>query len=291
MARELLARLAPEVGEDLARAILDAPQVTESEFLAQRERVAALRTRLEGRIDDEAVNLGVLADFLIRRSVWIVGGDGWAYDIGYGGLDHVLAQDRDVNVLVLDTEVYSNTGGQASKATPLGASAKFAAAGKRVPRKDLAMQAIAYGYVYVAQVAMGANAEQTLVALREAEAYPGPSLILAYSHCIAHGFDLRYGMKQQARATASGYWPLFRYDPSLRNSGANPFRLDSTRPRLKLEEFAYNELRYSVLTQGDREAAAQMMRQAQAAVDERYRTYEDLAARDGSRFLPNWETA
>ena len=158
--------------------------------------------------------------------MWIVGGDGWAYDIGYGGLDHVLAQDRDVNVLVLDTEVYSNTGGQSSKATPLGASAKFAAAGKRVPRKDLAMQAIAYGYVYVAQIAMGANAEQTLVALREAEAYPGPSLVLAYSHCIAHGFDLRYGMKQQARATASGYWPLFRYDPSLRNSGANPFRLE-----------------------------------------------------------------
>ncbi|MCB1501730.1 MAG: pyruvate:ferredoxin (flavodoxin) oxidoreductase, partial [Bauldia sp.] len=185
----------------------------------------------------------------------------------------------------------SNTGGQASKATPLGASAKFAAAGKRVPRKDLAMQAIAYGYVYVAQIAMGANAEQTLIALREAEAYPGPSLVLAYSHCIAHGFDLRQGMKQQARATASGYWPLFRYDPSLRNSGANPFRLDSTRPRLKLEDFAYNELRYGVLRQGDREAAAQMMRQAQAAVDERYRTYEDLAARDGSRFLPNWEDA
>ena len=154
--------------------------------------------------------------------MWIVGGDGWAYDIGYGGLDHVLAQDRDVNVLVLDTEVYSNTGGQSSKATPLGASAKFAAAGKRVPRKDLAMQAIAYGYVYVAQIAMGANAEQALVALREAEAYPGPSLVLAYSHCIAHGFDLRYGMKQQARATAAGYWPLFRYDPSLQKQRRQP---------------------------------------------------------------------
>ena len=291
MARQLLAKLAPQVGEDLAKAILDARQVTESEFVAQRVRVMALAAKLEGRTDDDAVNLLTLADFLVRRSVWIVGGDGWAYDIGYGGLDHVLAQDRNVNVLVLDTEVYSNTGGQASKATPLGASAKFAAAGKRVPRKDLAMQAIAYGYVYVAQIAMGANAEQTLIALREAEAYPGPSLVLAYSHCIAHGFDLRQGMKQQALATASGYWPLFRYDPSLRNSGANPFRLDSTRPRLKLEDFAYNELRYSVLTQGDREAAAQMMRQAQAAVDERYRTYEDLAARDGSRFLPNWESA
>jgi pyruvate-ferredoxin/flavodoxin oxidoreductase len=291
IARQLLTKLAPQVGDDLARAILDARQVSESEFAAQRERVAALTERLKGRTDDDAVNLTTLADFLVRRSVWIVGGDGWAYDIGYGGLDHVLAQDRDVNVLVLDTEVYSNTGGQSSKATPLGASAKFAAAGKRVPRKDLAMQAIAYGYVYVAQIAMGANAEQALMALREAEAYPGPSLVLAYSHCIAHGFDLRYGMKQQARATAAGYWPLFRYDPTLRQTGGNPFRLDSPRPRLKLEDFAYNELRYSVLKQGDAEAAAQMLRQAQAAVDERYRTYEDLAARDGSRFLPNWESA
>ncbi len=290
-ARQLLEKLAPVVGEDLARTILDSRQVTESDFVAQRERVAALTTKLDGRSDDDSVNLKLLADFLVRRSVWIVGGDGWAYDIGYGGLDHVLAQSRDVNMLVLDTGVYSNTGGQSSKATPLGASAKFAAAGKRIPRKDLAMQAIGYGYVYVAQIAMGANAEQALVALREAEAYPGPSLVLAYSHCIAHGFDLRQGMKQQARATASGFWPLFRYDPSLRSSGANPFRLDSTRPRLRLEEFAYNELRYSVLTQGDREAAAQMMRQAQAAVDERYRSYEDLAARDGSRFLPNWENA
>ena len=290
-ARQLLEKLTPVVGEDLAAAILAANQVAESDFVAQRERVAALTAKLEGRSDDNSINLKLLADFLVRRSVWIVGGDGWAYDIGFGGLDHVLAQTRDVNVLVLDTGVYSNTGGQSSKATPLGASAKFAAAGKRVPRKDLAMQAIGYGYVYVAQIAMGANAEQALVALREAEAYPGPSLVLAYSHCIAHGFDLRQGMKQQARATASGFWPLFRYDPSLRNSGANPFRLDSTRPRIRLEDFAYNELRYSVLTQGDREAAAQMMRQAQAAVDERYRSYEDLAARDGSRFLPNWESA
>ena len=291
MARQLLTRLAPEVGEDLAKEILDARQVTESEFVAQRERVDALVARLEGRTGIDSINLLGIADFLVRRSVWIVGGDGWAYDIGYGGLDHVLAQTRDVNVLVLDTGVYSNTGGQSSKATPLGASAKFAAAGKRVPNKDLGMQAVGYGYVYVAQIAMGANAEQALVALREAEAYPGPSLVLAYSHCIAHGFDLRFGMKQQARATAAGFWPLFRYDPSLRNSGANPFRLDSTRPRIKLEDFAYNELRFSVLTQGDREAAAQMMRQAQAVVDERYRSYEDLAARDGSRFLPNWESA
>jgi pyruvate-ferredoxin/flavodoxin oxidoreductase len=237
------------------------------------------------------VTLGSLIDYLVRRSVWIVGGDGWAYDIGYGGLDHVLAQDRDVNLLVLDTEVYSNTGGQSSKATPLGASAKFAAAGKRVPRKDLAMQVIAYGYVYVAQIAMGANPEQALVAFREAEAYPGPSLILAYSHCIAHGIDMRDGMKQQARATASGYWPLFRYDPTRRRHGENPFRLDSPRPRLKLEDFAYRELRFRILTKLDPEGAATMLRQAQAAADERYRNYEDLAGRDGSRFLPNWEQA
>ena len=221
--------------------------------------------------------------------MWIVGGDGWAYDIGYGGLDHVLAQNRDVNVLVLDTEVYSNTGGQSSKATPLGATAKFASAGKEVPRKDLAMQAIAYGYVYVAQIAMGANSEQALLALREAEAYPGPSLVLAYSHCIAHGFDLRFGMKQQARATAAGYWPLFRYDPTRRRSGENPFRLDSPKPRLKLADFAYRELRYKALAQQrSRSAPTTCMRQAQAAIDERYRTYEDLAARDGSRFQPNW---
>jgi len=291
IARALLARLAATVGADLAGAILDAPQVTESEFAAQYERIAALRDKLEGRADTHSVDLLGLIDFLVRRSVWIIGGDGWAYDIGYGGLDHVLAQDRNVNLLVLDTEVYSNTGGQASKATPLGAMAKFAAAGKAVPRKDLALQAIAYGYVYVAQVAMGANAEQTLIALREAEAYPGPSLILAYSHCIAHGIDMRYGMKQQARAAAAGYWPLFRYDPTRRRSGQNPFRLDSPRPRLKLEDFALRELRYRALAQSSPERAAHLLRQAQAAIDERFRVYEDLASRDGSRFLPNWEDA
>ena len=180
-----------------------------------------------------------MVDHLVRRSIWIVGGDGWAYDIGYGGLDHVLATARDVNILVLDTEVYSNTGGQASKATPLGAIAKFAAAGKRVARKDLALQSIAYGNVYVAQVAMGANPQQTLLAFREAEAYAGPSLILAYCHCIAHGIDMQYGMRQQDLAVASGYWPLFRYNPAMRSIGENPFRLelaapDDALPRLRL---------------------------------------------------------
>jgi pyruvate-ferredoxin/flavodoxin oxidoreductase len=190
---------------------------------------------------------------------------------------------------VLDTEVYSNTGGQSSKATPIGASAKFAAAGKTVPRKDLALQAIAYGYVYVAQIAIGANAEQALIALREAEAYDGPSIVLAYSQCIAHGIDMRTGMKQAARAVASGYWPLFRFDPTMRREGLNPFRLDSTRPRIPLEDYAYRELRYKTLARTNPENAAHLMHQAQAAANERYRIYEDLAARDGSRFLPHWE--
>ncbi len=289
IARSLVQACAGRIGEDLAAEILTASQVTESELAAQHGRVAEMLARLDGDDDDEAVNLRALADFLVRRSVWLVGGDGWAYDIGYGGLDHVLAQDRDVNILVLDTEVYSNTGGQSSKATPLAATAKFAAGGKEIPRKDLAMQAIAYGYAYVAQIALGANAEQALVAFREAEAYPGPSILLAYSHCIAHGYDMKNGLRQQARAAASGYWPLFRYDPTRRRRGQNPFRLDSPRPRLKLKDFAYNELRYTSLARTQPERAEHMLRQAQAVVDERYRVYEDLAARDGSRFLPNWE--
>jgi pyruvate-ferredoxin/flavodoxin oxidoreductase len=223
-------------------------------------------------------------DHLVRRSIWLVGGDGWAYDIGFGGLDHVLASTRDVNVLVLDTEVYSNTGGQASKATPLGAVAKFAAAGKRTARKDLALQAIAYGNVYVAQVAMGANPQHTLLAFREAEAWPGPSLILAYSHCIAHGYDLRFGMKQQDLATASGYWPLFRFNPAMRRAGEAPFRLDSPRPSIPLKDYAYNELRYRSLANTRPGEAAALLTQAQTAVLEKYAQYEALAARDGSRF-------
>ena len=273
------------------RDLVDAPQITESEFKRQRERVAALKAKLASMSDGDAANLLSLADYFVRRSVWLVGGDGWAYDIGYGGLDHVLASGRDVNVLVLDTEVYSNTGGQASKATPLGASAKFAAAGKRVPRKDLALMAIAYGYVYVAQVALGANSEQTLIALREAEAYSGPSLILAYSQCIAHGIDMRFGMKQAARATASGYWPLFRFDPTMRQRGMNPFRLDLTRPRIRLEAYRENEVRFSALMRTRPDDARHMLAQAQLAVEEKYRIYEDSAARDGSRFLPHWEEA
>jgi pyruvate-ferredoxin/flavodoxin oxidoreductase len=289
LARALAQTLAPRIGEDLVEAVLQAPQVTESDFRVQRQRVAALKAALAGATDADAVSLLAVADFLVRRSVWIVGGDGWAYDIDSGGLDHVLASGKDVNILVLDTEVYSNTGGQASKATPLGASAKFAAAGKTTPRKDLGIMAVSYGDVYVAQIAMGANNEQALVAMREAEAYRGPSLILAYSQCIAHGIDMRHGMKQAARAVASGYWPLFRYDPTMRGRGMNPFRLDSPRPRIPLEEYRYNEVRFKSLVQTHPDAAKRMLAQAQRALEERYRVYEDLAARDGSRFLPHWQ--
>ena len=285
LAGTLLTALAPKVGEALAAAILAAPQVSESEIRAQRIRVAELKTKLLALDDDKARDLLSVVDHLVRRSIWIVGGDGWAYDIGYGGLDHVLASGKNVNILVLDTEVYSNTGGQASKATPLGAIAKFASAGKRTARKDLALQAIAYGNVYVAQIAMGANPQQTLDAFREAEAYEGTSIILAYSQCIAHGIDMRFGMKQQDLAVASGYWPLIRFNPAMRKVGENPFRLDSPRPTIPFQDYAYNEIRYSALA-GTRPAdAAALMSEAQAAIIEKYRHYEDLAAIDGSHFV------
>ena len=287
LAQKLLRHLAVDIGQDLADAILIAPQIRESEIRAQRVRVAELKTKLLKIGTEAARDLLSVVDHLIRRSIWIVGGDGWAYDIGYGGLDHVLASGRNVNVLVLDTEVYSNTGGQASKATPLGAVAKFSAAGKRVARKDLALQAIAYGNVYVAQVAMGANPQQTLQAFREAEAYDGPSLILAYSHCIAHGIDMRFGMKQQDLAVASGYWPLIRYNPAMRKIGENPFRLDSPRPTIAFKDYAYNEIRYTALKSTKPDEAEALLAMAQAVVTEKYRQYEDLAARDGSRFHPN----
>jgi len=288
LALSLLAGLAGKVGPDLAHVIATAPQIQESEIRAQRVRVAALNVKLLALPEETAArDLLSVVDHLVRRSIWIVGGDGWAYDIGYGGLDHVLASGRNVNVLVLDTEVYSNTGGQASKATPLGAVAKFAAAGKRTARKDLALQAIAYGNVYVAQVAMGANPQQTLEAFREAEAYDGPSLILAYSHCIAHGIDMRFGMKQQDLATASGYWPLFRFNPAMRTIGEAPFRLDSPRPHIPFKDYAYNEIRYLSLAQSRPAEAAGILAMAQRGVTEKYRQYEDLAMRDGSRFNPD----
>jgi pyruvate-ferredoxin/flavodoxin oxidoreductase len=287
LAKRLARTLQPKLGADLVDEVLTAPQTRESEIRAQRARVAAVIERLHTlRPDPLAEDLLSVVDHLARRSIWIVGGDGWAYDIGYGGLDHVLSTGRDVNVLVLDTEVYSNTGGQASKATPLGAIAKFAAAGKRVPRKDLALQAIAYGNVYVAQVAMGANAQQTLLAFREAEAYPGPAMILAYCHCIAHGIDMQRGMQQQDLAVACGYWPLFRYNPVMRSVGENPFRLDSPRPTIAFRDYAYNEIRYRALAQTAPAEAAQLLAMGQDMVQEKYRTYEEMAGWSPSRFPP-----
>ena len=284
LARRRLAELRDAVGAELVDDILAAPQLRESELRAQRERVAELKRRLDA-LDLPAVgDLQSVVDHLVRRSVWIVGGDGWAYDIGSGGLDHVLASGRDVNVLVLDTEVYSNTGGQMSKATPLGAVAKFAAAGKTVPKKDLALQAIAYGSVYVARVAMGADPQQTLSALREAEAYDGPSLVLAYSHCIAHGIEMRNGLDQQYRAVASGYWPLIRYDPMVRAAGGNPFLLDSPRPRISLSDYTDRELRYRSLANTNPAEAERLHGLAEQAVDQRWDVYEEMATRGAQHF-------
>jgi pyruvate-ferredoxin/flavodoxin oxidoreductase len=286
IAHGLLEKLRPELGDNLVDDIIRAPQQLESEILRQRERVGLLKVKLLKLDSSEARNLLSIADNLVRRSVWLVGGDGWAYDIGSGGLDHALASGKNVNVLVLDTEVYSNTGGQMSKATPTAATAKFAAAGKRVGKKDLAMQVISYGNVYVAQIAMGANPQQTLLAMREAEAYPGPSLILAYSHCIAHGINMEKGLNQQKLAAASGYWPLIRYNPALRQAGKNPFILDSPRPVIKLKDYAYNELRYRVLTQTNPEEAERLMKLAQEIVNLRWETYEDMASWQPQDFQP-----
>ena len=286
IAHQLLKDLKPIVGENLADEILNAPQRLESEIQRQRDRVAELKIILANIEQASARHLLSLADQLVHRSVWLIGGDGWAYDIGSGGLDHALASGRNINVLVLDTEVYSNTGGQMSKATPTAASAKFAAAGKRVGKKDLAMQAISYGNVYVAQVAMGANPQQTLLALREAEAYNGPSLILAYSHCIAHGIEMDKGLNQQKLAVASGYFPLIRYNPVLRKEGKNPFVLDSPKPTIQLRDYAYNELRYKVLTQTNPEEAERLMELAQEIVDLRWKNYEEMAGFGAASFQP-----
>ena len=286
LARSRLTQLRDVVGAELADDILAAPQLRESELGAQHDRITELKRRLD-ELDlsgGPAADLRSVVDHLLRRSVWIVGGDGWAYDIGSGGLDHVLASGRDVNVLVLDTEVYSNTGGQSSKSTPLGAVAKFAAAGKTIPKKDLALQAIAYGYVYVARVAMGADPQQTLRAFREAEAYDGPSLVIAYSHCIAHGIEMRDGLAQQYRAVSSGYWPLVRYDPMLRTAGGNPFMLDSPRPRIALTDYTQRELRYRALSRTDPAEAERLGALAQEAVDQRWDTYEEMATRSAQRF-------
>jgi pyruvate-ferredoxin/flavodoxin oxidoreductase len=288
LAKDLVTALAPKVDEELADKLVNSRQRVGSELRAQRQRVSVLKDKLMRLRDDEgdekAAALLSIVDHLVRRSIWLVGGDGWAYDIGSGGLDHVLASGRNVNVLVLDTEVYSNTGGQMSKATPLGASARFASAGKRIGKKDLALQAISYGNVYVAQVAMGANPQQTLLAMREAEEYNGPALILAYSHCIAHGYDMSDGLKQQKLATQSGYWPLIRFNPALRDVGKKPFVLDSPRPSIPLEDYAYNEMRYRSLLKTHPDAAAKLMKSAQELVDMRWATYEHMANQKPAKF-------
>ncbi len=285
MARRLLEELRTEIDDDhLVDSLLAAKQRMESGLARQAARVERLKARLAELEGPKVEDLKSVCDHLLRRSVWIVGGDGWAYDIGSSGVDHVLASGRNVNILVMDTEVYSNTGGQASKSTPLGAVAKFAAAGKLTNKKDMAMQAMAYGSVYVARVAMGADPQQTLKAFREAEAYEGPSLIIAYSHCIAHGIDIRKGLDQQYKAVNSGHWPLMRYNPVIREAGGNPFLLDSPRPRLKLKEYQSAELRYKVLHAADPEEAERLVAIAQAQVDRRWADYEELALRGAEKF-------
>ncbi len=286
MAEKLLLELSSQLGAELVQEILSAPQDEESEIHQQRARIAALRPRLEALNTEPSKQLLTVIEHLVRRSIWIIGGDGWAYDIGYGGLDHVLSLGRNVNILVLDTEVYSNTGGQVSKATPLGAVAKFAAGGKPVGKKDLALQTIAYGNVYVARVAMGANPQQTLLAFREAERYPGASLILAYSHCIAHGINMQYGMHQQKLAVESGHWPLIRYNPELRTVGKNPFLLDSHRPTMRLKDYAYNEIRYRMLVNANPKEADRLIHLAQQNVELKWRLYEEMATRSGPEFPP-----
>jgi pyruvate-ferredoxin/flavodoxin oxidoreductase len=282
-ARELLQSHAVVIGQDLVDALLSADQSEESGVYEQRERVAELRNRLAGANGSAALkHLADIADVLVRKTVWIFGGDGWAYDIGYGGLDHVMASGRNVNILVLDTEVYSNTGGQMSKATPRGAVAKFAAGGKQMPKKDLAMMAMSYGNVYVAKVAMGANDAQTVRAFVEAESYDGPSLIIAYSHCIAHGINMTTANDQQKRAVDSGYWPLLRYDPRMVAEGQNPLQLDSKAPKIPLQDYIYNETRYTMLTKSNPEEAAALLVQAQHDVQSRWHLYEQMATLDYS---------
>jgi len=277
-ARELLASFEKEFGKEFIDLILNANQADEAGIDAQRERVAELKNKLGKSSDSRAKDLVSLADSLVKKSVWIIGGDGWAYDIGYGGLDHVLASGRNVNILVLDTEVYSNTGGQASKSTPRAAVAKFAMGGKGLPKKDLGLIAMSYGYVYVARVAMGANDQQTLRALLEAESYDGPSLVIAYSPCIAHGYDMAKSLEQSKLAVQSGHWPMYRYDPRLAEQGQNPLIIESKEPSIPVSQYAYNETRYKMLTQLDEARAEQLMHEAQRDAKSRWTLYQQMAA-------------
>src|SRR5205807_1442169 len=278
-ARELIRRLSTTIGEQLATAILNAPQKDESDIYEQRQRVELLKRKLIGLDSVEGRQLLSVADTLVKKSVWIVGGDGWAYDIGYGGLDHVLASGRNLNLLVLDTEVYSNTGGQASKSTPRAAVAKFAAGGKPTPKKDLGLMAMSYGSVYVASVAMGAKDEHTLKAFLEAEAYDGPSIIIAYSHCIAHGIDMTTAMTDQKVAVESGQWLLYRYNPERAVAGENPLLLDSRTPTRKVQEYLLQQTRFKMLTKSKPEEATRLWKLAQQDVENRFRMYEYMASR------------
>ncbi len=277
-ARELLLSFTSELGSEMVDGLLKADQTTEQGINEQRQRVEALKARLAQSKNPRAKELTSLADALVKKSVWIIGGDGWAYDIGYGGLDHVLASGRNVNVLVLDTEVYSNTGGQASKSTPMAAVAKFAMSGKGLPKKDLGLIAMAYGYVYVARVAMGYNDQQTLKAFLEAESYDGPSLIIAYSHCIAHGYDMAKGLNQQKLAVQSGAWPVYRYDPRLASAGQNPLVIEAKEPTVRLEDYAYNETRYKMLTLSDEGRAEELIKKAGEGIKNRWQLYQQMAA-------------
>jgi pyruvate-ferredoxin/flavodoxin oxidoreductase len=278
-ARQLVKRLTGTIGAELATALLEADQSSEAGIREQRERVALLKNILRLSPDNfDACDLLVLADSLVKRNVWIVGGDGWAYDIGYGGLDHVMASGENVNILVLDSEVYSNTGGQTSKATPRGAVARFSAGGKSTPKKDLALMAMAYGGVYVARVAMGAGDMQTLKAFNEAESYDGPSIIIAYAHCIAHGIDMNHGLTQQKLAVQSGHWPLFRFDPRRAAEGKNPMQLDSKPPSVPLEDYLYNETRYTMLRQSHPDEARKLLEEAREDVATRWKMYETWAS-------------
>jgi pyruvate-ferredoxin/flavodoxin oxidoreductase len=276
-AEYLLRQIAPFVGDDLIDRILNAPQTDESEIARLRSMIHDLRQRLAEIHEPKAKTLMAIADVFVNRSVWIVGGDGWAYDIGFGGLDHVLTTGRDVNILVLDTGVYSNTGGQASKATPRAAVAKFAAAGRSARKKDLGMLAVSYGNVYVAQIAMGSNPAQTIKAMQEAESYPGPSLILAYSHCIAHGINMTTSMTHQKDVVQAGLWPLFRYDPREAGADKRPFHLDCRKPTKPFKELAMQEARFAMLVRMDPEHAQQMIDLAQKDIDDQWHYYEQMA--------------
>ena len=267
------------VGDDLVQAILNAKQKDESDIYEQRQRVDILKERLQKVSSPDAKQLLSVVDMLVKKSIWIIGGDGWAYDIGYGGLDHVLASGRNVNLLVLDTEVYSNTGGQASKSTPRGAVAKFAAGGKPGPKKDLGLMAMTYGNVYVASVALGAKDEHTLKAFLEAEAYDGPSIIIAYSSCIAHGIDMTTSMSDQKVAVESGQWLLYRFNPEREAVGENPLQLDSRAPTRKVQEYLLQQTRFKMLTKSRPEEAGKLWAAAQADAEHRYRMYEYMASR------------